>query len=274
MNARILCCAVVGGFAAVAPACCITYANVVMTLSKETAIIIWDQEKKIEHFVRRSEFEGEARDFGFIFPSPTRPFRIEVANADAFTTLEHVHVSNGIGCNKSEAEAGAVEVLEQRKVGDFEVTVLRADQGSALGQWLKKHGHYMRPAMVPWLDFYARRKWVFTAFRYAAKPSQTPTKAVCISFKADQPHYPYKMPSDTWEAKHYRPLDLYVVSQSAMDGEYVAGGAWQADRRWAEDLKDSDRQGLLDKLTEAGPGVDLPKNLVVTRFSNTPEATD
>ncbi|MBX7134932.1 MAG: DUF2330 domain-containing protein [Fimbriimonadaceae bacterium] len=111
--------------------CCITFGNVAMQLSLETAIIIWDDRQKVEHFIRRAEFRGNAKDFGFIFPSPTQPFRIAVADADAFAHLEMMRPrpAFSIGCSKGEdAAAGgdSVEILEEKMVGDFKATVFRA----------------------------------------------------------------------------------------------------------------------------------------------------
>lgn len=169
-------------------ACRITFADFAMRLAAETAIIVWDEEKKIEHFIRRADFIGKAKDFGFIFPSPTQPFRITVANEDTFAKLE-THRPTGIGCAlkaepAADAVAGAVAVLEEKMVGDFKATVFRAQDGAAITKWLADQGHRMRPAMTPWFDHYAQKSWVFTALKYTGRQGRTPTKALCISFNA------------------------------------------------------------------------------------------
>src|SRR2546426_12448714 len=42
-------------------------------IAEESAIIIWDPVKKIEHFIRRAAFDTKSPDFGFLVPTPTMP---------------------------------------------------------------------------------------------------------------------------------------------------------------------------------------------------------
>ena len=248
-----------------------------MRLAKETALIVWDEEQKVEHFVRRAEFDGKAKDFGFILPVPSQPFAIEVADPDLFAWLD-MHKPRGIGCGCSGADAasdraaGGVEVLEEKKVGDYEVTVLRATEGQALNNWLAKRGHKVRPAMTPWFEHYTKQRWIFVAFKYAGKMGPTPTKAVRVSFMAEQPHYPYKMPADTWEPGHFRPLDLFVIAKSEVRGKQLNGQTWKARTEWSTDV---DYPGTLaEQLGGKSGSVDLPTGLVLTRFANTHEANN
>lgn len=262
----------------VCSACCISYGDLTKTLVRETSIIIWDQEEKVEHFIRKAEFGGPAGHFGFIFPSPTQPFRIEVADEEVFGVLESLKPHPfTMGCAGGDmaksAEAGGVEVLEQKRVGDYDVTVLKATDGDAMGDWLSKNGHRMRQAMVPWFDHYAKKDWVFTAFKYAGK-GKLETKAVAISFKAETPHYPYRMPDDTFEGGHHRPLDLFVVSQTEMDGCHNDGSTWPGEKQWTSEL--GREKGAVEHYLSVGTNspIRLPDGLIVTRFKNTPQATN
>jgi len=255
------------------PACCMSYGARPITLARETALIIWDAEKGVEHFIRKAEFTGDAADFGFIFPSPTQPFRLAEANDAAFYWLEALRPYDRFSDSKSEdSKAGGIEILEEREVGDFDATVLRATDGRAMAAWLKKNGHRLRPAMTPWFDHYAKRQWVFTALKYKGRRGAIPTKALCISFKTEKPHYPYKMPSDTWGAEHFRPLDLYVLSKTEMSGHHTGGEAWPAERSWTTEVPAAERDRLERTLVMDRKALDLPKNLVLTRFQNTPAA--
>lgn len=247
--------------------CCVTFAEHSMHLAWETALVIWDKEKGVEHFIRKAEFEGNAKDFGFIFPSPTEPFRLAVADQEVFGRLDAYSPI----VYKSGVE-GDIEILQQKKVGDFDATVLRAKDGAAMSKWLKKQGHRMRPAMTPWFDHYAKQGWVFTALKYKGRREVTPTKALCISFKTSTPHYPYKMPSDTWEKGHHRTLDLFVLSQSGMKGVYTSGKEWETKKSWDAGLSESDRLHFETNLLVDHKRLELPKRLVITRFVNTASA--
>lgn len=248
-----------------ATACCISYGDIAMTLSREKAIIIWDQEAKVEHFIRSASFTGGAKDFGFILPTPSQPTAIEVADAEAFGLLESF---KPMPPNSDTAAAGGVEILEQKKVGDYEVTVLKAAEGSAIGDWLKKNGHKMRPAMEPWLDYYAKKGWILTAFRYQNATGKSTTKAVRVSFPTEKPHYPYKMPSDTWSEGHARPLTLFVVSQTAVRGKYEDDKVWETDEKWRAKISTYHQPKLEKMLGVPGSPLALPAGMTVTRFEN------
>ncbi|MBX7131422.1 MAG: DUF2330 domain-containing protein [Fimbriimonadaceae bacterium] len=251
-------------------ACCLTYAEHAMILARETALVIWDKEKGVEHFIRKAEFEGNARDFGFIFPSPTEPFRLAVANSEVFGRLDH-HYSPEM---YKSAESDDVEILQKKKLGDFDATVIRAKDGKAMSRWLKKQGHRLRPSMTPWFEHYAKKGWVFTALKYQGRRDFTPTKALCISFKAKVPFYPFKMPTDTWPKGHHRELDLFVLSDAEVRGSYTSGKDWETKKKWSATLAASDRGFLERDLLVNDKPLQLPRNLVLTRFVNAVEATD
>src|SRR5436309_2687127 len=57
-------------------------------IAQESAIIIWDPVKKVEHFIRHATFDTKSPDFGFLVPTPTMPIVPlgEVGNA-AFNVM-------------------------------------------------------------------------------------------------------------------------------------------------------------------------------------------
>lgn len=270
---RVLLTTVFAVSAAVGISCCITYDQIKMRLVGEDAIIVWDQKAGVEHFIRSAVFDGQAKNFGFVLPVPSKPFAMEVANEKVFATLERFGPptkSLGMpGAGGRSLESAGVEVIERKLVGDYEATVLKATDGKSITNWLQANGHQMRPAMVPWFQHYTKQNWMFVAFKYSGKNGAIDTKAVRVSFKTDKPHYPYKMPSDTFGATEARPLRLFVVSQTPVKGAYTSGKEWVTKPRWTS-LVDDKRHPLLEKeLSLENP---LPKDLYVTRFENSPLA--
>ena len=57
-----------------------------VAINEESALIVWDAEHKIEHFIRKATFQTTASHFGFLVPTPSRPELAEVKEA-LFTTL-------------------------------------------------------------------------------------------------------------------------------------------------------------------------------------------
>ncbi|MFP4107405.1 MAG: DUF2330 domain-containing protein, partial [Phycisphaerae bacterium] len=64
-----------------------------------------------------------------------------------------------------QGEVPAVEVVERKKVGIFDTAVLKSTDAKGLQQWLTKHGFQFPAERKDVLEFYARKKWVFTAIR-------------------------------------------------------------------------------------------------------------
>jgi hypothetical protein len=172
-----------------------------VTTSDEGALIVWDESAKTEHFVRRAQFRSTGYDFGFLVPTPGKP-DLDVADDELFAELARItapkveyrevvrEVEQDIlrGCGGPNAAsaareeamsqaAGGVEVLEQKRVGDYDATVLafRRSAGDApgrgpaeLAEWLARHGYESPPAIEAWLKKYVDDQWCITAFRIAA----------------------------------------------------------------------------------------------------------
>lgn len=54
---------------------------------EESAVIVWDPATKTQHFIRRATFRGNARDFGFLVPTPTEP-TLAAVDDGIFDTLQ------------------------------------------------------------------------------------------------------------------------------------------------------------------------------------------
>ncbi len=196
-----------------------------VAVAAESAIIVWDEATKTEHFIRRATFETSARDFGFLVPTPTKP-ELAAASDDAFQKLEDVirpevvtrTERRGIDLmplvlmtfSRSAAAPPAVEasvrVLEEKRVAGYDAAVLEADDAGALAEWLKQRGYARRPALEAWLAPYVAQKWKLTAFKItddgpdlAARRRALATEAVRMTFHTERPFFPYREPHDQRE---------------------------------------------------------------------------
>src|SRR5213593_363344 len=41
-----------------------------ISIAEESAIIVWDPVRKVQHFIRRAAFDTKSPDFGFLVPTP------------------------------------------------------------------------------------------------------------------------------------------------------------------------------------------------------------
>lgn len=243
--------------------------GVVVQIAEESALIVWDEKAKREHFIRRAQFHTTAREFGFLVPTPTQPQLAEVGD-EVFDRLEqgtrpevvYDHAIKGVeptalclafflmrGASKSEAAAVAVatapvRVLDAQRVAGYDAVVLEADDAGALAGWLKDHGYAARPELTAWLSPYVAQKWKITAFKIAGQPGATAlgTAAVRMSFATERPFYPYREPTDQREnlpasAPAERLLRVFFVGPKRVEGA-IAGTRkpWPGRTIWSDKL--------------------------------------
>ena len=298
-----------------------------VSTAEETALIVWDEKTKTEHFVRRANFHSTAYDFGFLVPTPTRP-HLELADDDIFgelsaltaakvevqTVTREVDKDFSFGCasqtasrtelagaaDKSPAARapGGVDVLEQKKLGDYDATVLRFRRGDGdtpergaeeVAKWLAKHGYESSKAIETWLARYVKDEWCVTAFKIGAKKTDDPhgvflpkpnlrgrprdlrAKPVRMSFKAERPFYPYREPEIDPTKQPNQPgnaprlLRVFVAAPARYAGTLGDGAKpWPGQTAWAGAL-DPARWGgffkqakLTDPINEDGLSLTVP----------------
>src|SRR5262249_45441070 len=120
--------------------------NKPVAMASETAVIVWDEKSRTQHFIRTASFSTAAEHFGFMVPTPNRPELKEAAD-DAFVELARITApkvvekprpSSGgcaIGCGLSEKAPGekdSVQVLERSNVSGFDYAILKASDAGEL----------------------------------------------------------------------------------------------------------------------------------------------
>ncbi len=181
-------------------------------ISGERAIIVYDPATKTQHFIRSATFHTRgSSDFGFIVPTPAPPTFGEIdqsvfeALAESYEaarpTRKHVTLSSAfmLTLSKGVDEGALPSVVElgRASVAGMDVVVVKADEVTALEEWLSSHGFAKRPALTAWLEHYVKKGFVFSAFRYSAAGASVTSKAARISFSTDVPLYPYLEPADS-----------------------------------------------------------------------------
>jgi hypothetical protein len=169
-------------------------------VADETALIVWDEANRTEHFVRSATFVGTAYDFGFLVPTPSKPDLNDTdpeifANLAAITkprTIYREQTDVPFGCGGGSVGSSqsleyspptGVIVLKQKRVGGFDAAVLAfrkekkqdlKDAAAEFLDWLNRNQYAVRPDLEEWLVPYIRDNWVITAFKIAAQTSAEP----------------------------------------------------------------------------------------------------
>jgi hypothetical protein len=252
-------------------------------ITEESAIIVWDERGKREHFIRRASFRATSKDFGFLVPTPEEPDLAEVADElfdrldratwpefvdeDSFDGVEPTSLFLGpTSCVRevprveTAMAAAPVRVLSEHRVAGYDALVLEAEDPRALADWLKAHGYAVRPELTAWLAPYVARRWKITAFRIASSegaPSVS-TAAVRMSFSTERPFYPYREPTDQREnrppdAPSTRRLQVFFIGPTRVDGSIGAASApWPGKAIWSDKLDAVKHLGTLPVATPFG----------------------
>jgi hypothetical protein len=192
----------------------------------QKAFLTWDPVKKVETFTVQPKFEGNALDFGMVIPTPSRPKLHEMPkdffkNLAIYTILKKrefpqsrllpIFEPRGKKLAALDAEderaeqtkaprPPAIKILEAGVVGSLDYKIIEAGRADDLFQWLKDN-KYSYSGDEATLDFYVKKKWVFTVMKidtmqmkknkdgsYAGEV--TPTR---FSFSSDKLVYPLKI---------------------------------------------------------------------------------
>ena len=223
--------------------------------AEESALIIWDRDNGVEHFIRRAKFDTNAANLGFLVPAPSRPALHEV-NPNLFAELqtplrrETLHLEDTrpefysllywlfvarfapprVMVSAVSAEPPAtksqVAVLAQQEVGGYEATILQAQDAAALNHWLNRNGYPSNATMTEWLRPYVEKGWIITAFKISRKGNNPVSRplglaSVRMSFATPRPFYPYREPQTarTGAASPPRSLRLFLLAD---DGRMAA----------------------------------------------------
>ncbi len=270
-------------------------------IAEESAIIVWDEKAKREHFVRRASFVTAGKDFGFLVPTPSKP---ELAAVDdgVFDALEQAIkppvvyesayrleptalcalpflLTLGRKSAPAAAVAPPVRVLGEQRVAGYDAVILEADDPKALSEWLTQHGYASRPELTAWLSPYIRAQWKITAFKIARRDAGAAahageglhTSAVRMSFAAERPFYPYREPADQREnlpagALGERLLRVFFVGPSHVEGAIAPPADAAAKAPWPGRAVWSNT--LADTNLLAPLRVEVPKGSWLTAFED------
>lgn len=251
---------------------------------EESAAIIWEPAAKRQHFIRRATFHGDARDFGFLVPTPTVPELQEVDGAIFDVLTERIrrekryetktrpdfmpllgYFMASKSANNADTVTG-VNVLSTQTLAGYEAAVLEASDAAELDQWLREHGYATTPDLQEWLDAYVRQRWKITAFKIdKTQGAIARSSAVKMTFTTERPFFPYREPRSQRDGSGDAPdriLNVWFLGPERVSGT-VGAKPWSSELRWSSDpgaawLRDFARRAR----------VELPETLRLSAFAD------
>lgn len=255
-----------------------------LKIDREQAALLYDDATQTEHFIRTANFSNVQGPFAFLVPTPTRPtlgeapgeylsvlagqaepeHRTEVRRPlrplfGCFHAMLLTTRSAPVESAVPAPQSAAVRVLEQTPVAGLDATVLAAEDPAALAAWLGEHGFGQRPGLTQWLAPYVAARWTVTAFRYAATEPDArmlTSRAVRLSFRTEQPVYPYREPQDArHDAGDTRSLRVMLLARQRRTGR-LGDAAWPAPVRVSYRLPPTLGRSLWTMLAGSAPDFD------------------
>jgi hypothetical protein len=157
----------------------------------QKVFITWDPKEQVESFTVQPKFEGNAKDFGMVIPTPSKP-RLDEMPRDFFKELAVYTILKkreypqskllplppqgavygfGGGLGRAKEKAGGhgprsttVKVLEAGIVGSLDYKIISAERADDLYAWLKDN-KYSYAGDEATLEFYVKKGWLFTVMK-------------------------------------------------------------------------------------------------------------
>lgn len=133
----------------------------------QKAIIL--HENNIETLVLQTSYQGDAKDFAYIVPTPNIPEVSKVSN-DIFSNIsmltEPKYYATPLSYGAAEMTTkdlnSQVEIIEEKQVGIYDIKVLSAGNANALFDWLRENNFTYPVDKKYILDDYISNNWFFT----------------------------------------------------------------------------------------------------------------
>lgn len=143
----------------------------------QKAAIVFDG--NLEQLIIQVTYEGELTNFAWVIPVPNYP-DINESNSRLFEELHFLTQPNyrtppnlffgRVMMAGMDKQMEGVNVLEQKQVGIYEVTVLSSTNPNALVNWLNENNYKVSEKAESVLNFYIQKEWYFIAMRINLAP--------------------------------------------------------------------------------------------------------
>lgn len=170
----------------------------------QKAMIFYSKGK--EQLIISPGYSGDAKSFAWIVPVPSRP-KVEILQGAPFHELARLVLPPPPVAARSSSDkamgaksAPSVTVIERKTVGDYDVSVLAANDSQALLRWLRENRYYLPDRATKPMQSYIKEGWTFVASKIKVHDSAPGLKTGTLSplrltFDAPNPVYPMRLSS-------------------------------------------------------------------------------
>lgn len=198
----------------------------------QKAIIVFADKK--ERLILQTTYTGKVSNFVWVVPTPNI-VKVDKAESNVFEIFHMITAPRlkywfnaneweHFGAAARSAQSAAVpdvDVLGEKKIGVFDVIVLRARKADELIKWLNTNKYQIPKNIKPILDDYIKRGWVFTISKVSATSFKDKNKKMSgtleplvFEFNTEKPVYPLKLTSLN---KGKTKILIYTIAKNRMD---------------------------------------------------------
>ena len=208
--------------------------------SQRAILVHRDRRESLLLFV---DYKGEAKEFAWIIPTPTKP-KVKVSDRALFKEIaSYFHLrqivalreagKGGVGGGMGGGMAGGmggegspdedqVIVHAHKLIGRYEIAVLTAEGEDALLSWLAEHEYRVTKGAEGILSQYIREGWYFVVAKIRTDtPARQSLRPLRLDFTTKEPVYPLRISALNAGLTDIR---LYALRET-----------WQTDRSMKED---------------------------------------
>ncbi len=168
----------------------------------QSAVIFYDE--GVQDTFLQVGFEGEASEFGWLVPVPSKPQVEEIKSIPDVTghplfetPLRHLHMYKALMGTLGGDETPKPKLsIEKVLLPSYEVNII-APKGNGLQLWLDGNGFKTTPKSMKVINEYVAEKWYFCAVKLRLGDKKTKKSGllppVKFSFKTDKPVFPLKI---------------------------------------------------------------------------------
>jgi hypothetical protein len=255
-----------------------------VSVAQETSIVRYDGAQ--EEIVMRLGVRSDARDAAWLMPTPSRA-RVALGRQDWFERLDRLTVPRVVrhrrwlpdfGGRGNMAGAPAhgrdsVGVLQQQRLGPFEVTTLSADDEHALAGWLTGHGYRLKGRLAEALRPYVARHWTYTAIKLASESGTLNGELdpLRITFAVKDLVYPIRLSrlAKTPQSVHLYVLAPHRVTVTGLNMFTTYAGRVTPDQVGSNELL-ADGVFLTELVRQGIPPEDFTRDLSLGYVADTP----
>lgn len=180
---------------------------------------------KVQHMILSVQYNKATSEFAWVIPTETAA-KVDVQPGAPFhelwkiTTLKQPTLARsakgeGVGAARP---GSAVQVIERKTAGPYDIAVLKAESGGGLYKWLRDNGFGLNQSTRNALDDYIKKDWYFVAARIRPK-AKVASKAALqngtiaplhIAYEAKKLSYPLRVTAGNPGTSK---IELFVVTE-------------------------------------------------------------